>query len=477
MSVELMRLMIVGPADSRHLGPRVALSTPAAITSELPSGDPDAAASALRAYAGSDQFVRKPHEVPHVRELEALRAAVIGASDDASPHELLRSTVGDPDDVLRSKSWSAARQRINDSLVAAKVTALGSRGLLGELAGAMQAFALAERIGAGGVKRVCDAKRWLDAPLELPVAVAPPARDGRLAELAPQAGVRVSASYGTVAFEAAAQVAYSRASEDSARQAQKLARDVLANDDQQRLDTSAQRERPFVHDPALIVLGGSAVQAVERLEAGIELHVYAGRGLARFADPWFEQGGSAVVGNPTTDSFFVQYTDSPTSTVPSWCTWDDGGRTRGGDLRKIRDSLSIQLWFIVERGSRTIPLLVSEPFTLFSVGVFSPPPSPGSPLGVQPRQSYGAGVHGIVAHERFPDTEREFVRSPLHRAGPFFLRPPTSADRSPVVSGETANEALERQFAAAPCSVLLRRRLDEWREAADRGLSSGSSTP
>jgi hypothetical protein len=40
----------------------------------------------------------------------------------------------------------------------------------------------------------------------------------------------------------------------------------------------------------------------------------------------------------------------------------------------FRDLLSLQIWFVAEIGGRVIPLLISDPFTLFAMARFNPPP-------------------------------------------------------------------------------------------------------
>jgi len=252
--------------------------------------------------------------------------------------------------------------------------------------------------------------------------------------------------------------------------------EVLVSDDQQRLDTVAEDFRPFMHDPVIEVRealrhglanprgGVSRISPVQRLEAGVELFAYGRGGLTRLADPWYSDTGQPAQqgSNPLHNRYLVAFRDAPSSAAPSWCTWNDG--TSGGSLRKIRDLLSVQIWFVALRGQAMTPLLVASPFTLFAVARFDPPPSGRSIQGPQLRDSYGAGPTGSHPPEAFPDGLVDFERSRLVASPDITVRAPQSGDPSPVLSGTTANEEMRRQFSEHDCAIDWQRRLDEIRE-------------
>jgi hypothetical protein len=252
-------------------------------------------------------------------------------------------------------------------------------------------------------------------------------------------------------------------------------RQEIVRDDQQRLDSSAENFKPFVHDTVGIVHpeehlalpGGGAVHRpayVERHETGVELFVYPRGGLTRLADPWYASGGSSDTNpDPLHTSFRVEYTDSPRVTLPARCTWQENNQGKGGDLRLVRDHMVLRLWFVIQREGRILPCLVTEPFTLFSVARFDPPARYRSHLGLRYLGSYGVCLPGNIPPQEFPDRYDMFQRTRLNRmARSISIGLPTSGDPQPVTEGDTSNDVLRQQMLRHPCGVSVVRRMDDF---------------
>jgi hypothetical protein len=191
--IELMRLAVIRPADRDAQQTRIPLDEPAASSNVGEGPDFFTAVEALRAWAEADAIFDLAN-VMDLDKLEQLRAAVSNAdsSDSPSPGDLIQDIFGaSATDVINRAEWRANHSKINDSVLAHKLTPIPGRPRpLRRLADLLRAIVVVETVAERSDFPFEEASDLIKASLQLPAvfsraqfmqqpAAAPEDRKGR----------------------------------------------------------------------------------------------------------------------------------------------------------------------------------------------------------------------------------------------------------------------------------------------------------
>lgn len=174
MPEELMRLMIIGPADADRRGPRHELDEPAAVRDAREEDEELSLAEAtkiLRDFATeSGELLTSVAAMPYVEELQVVRNRLLQPEgDDPNPAELVEDTFRIPiSQISDTQEWAPTKTRINDSLIAHKLVPQGGARPIAELADLLRTMEMVEGVATQSVVDANSAKEILTAPLQLP---------------------------------------------------------------------------------------------------------------------------------------------------------------------------------------------------------------------------------------------------------------------------------------------------------------------
>ena len=189
---ELMRLAIIRPADRDAQRTRIPLDDPATLSDLSEEPDFYTASDALRAWAETDAIFDLANVVD-VDPLERLRIALTNTEPSASsPEDLVHDIFGaSATDVINKPEWKDNHSKVNDSVLAHKLTPINSRPRpLRRLADLLRAIVVVETVAERSDLPFDEAHDLISASLQLPAvfsraqfmqqpAVAPDDRNGR----------------------------------------------------------------------------------------------------------------------------------------------------------------------------------------------------------------------------------------------------------------------------------------------------------
>lgn len=180
MSDELMRFMIVGPAQrGPDAPPRAALAVPTSLPApgaDVPPGSIEADLAALAALAEDpSQVLRSTDNLPFDSELRTLHAHWSASSSDArAPLECIQEVFQQPPQTLiTGPAWASTAALLNDSIVAAKVVGAQTAPLR-TLAAHLGTVRAVERVALGEIQSIEAVRAEMARPLELPARYARP---------------------------------------------------------------------------------------------------------------------------------------------------------------------------------------------------------------------------------------------------------------------------------------------------------------